>query len=366
MKYALIACVAAAAALALTGAAIPAHSNAAAATYTVFLGEQGAPPPAILKLKLFGSINQFMPSKLVIAAGDSVTFSSGSFHTVTYAPKPLPLFMPDPAKGTYAGLKDAAGSPFYFDELGKVIYNGQAFAPFGPKTISGKTPVSSGGLSPRGPKSPPATATYAFPTAGTYKLFCTLHPGMKATVVVKPAGSAVPKTPDQVKAQALLQMSSGFEQGIALAKATKPAGPNTVVMGVGGKVSLFAYYPKVLKVKAGTTVNFVNKAPSEVHNIVFGPKKYLEQWGKTTDLMPQGPNSPNQVTPILPYGTDPKPLGYDGASTHGNGFFATPLTAGAPIGLPRSSKVTFTKPGTYKYFCWIHGPDMSGTITVTP
>ena len=365
MKHLLIACVAVAA-LAVPGAAMPARSAADATTYTVFLGEQGPPPAAILKLKLFGSINQFMPSKLVIAAGDSVTFSSGTFHTVTYAPKPLPLLLPDPAKGTYAGLVDAAGSPFYFDTLAKFIYNPQAFGPFGPKTISGKTPVSSGGLSPRGPKSPPATATYAFPTAGTYHLFCTLHPGMKATVVVKPAGSAVPKTPDQVKAQALLQMGAGYKTGIALAKSTKPAGPNTVVMGIGGKVSLFAYYPKVLRVKSGTTVDFVNKSPSEVHNIVFGPKKYLQQWGKKTDLMPQGPNAPNQVTPILPYGTDPTPLTYDGASTHGNGFFATPLTAGAPIGLPRSSKVTFSAPGTYKYFCWIHGPDMGGTIVVTP
>jgi plastocyanin len=366
MKYALIACVAAAAALALTGAAIPAQSRAAAATYTVFLGEQGAPPPAIRKLKLFGAINQFMPSKLVIAAGDSVTFSSASFHTVTYAPKPFPLLLPDPEKGTYAGIEDAAGSPFYFDTLRKFVYNPPAFGPFGPKTISGKTAASSGALSPQGPKAPPATATYSFPQAGTYKLFCTVHPGMKATVVVRPAGSAVPKTPDQVKAQALLQTAAGYETGKALAKSTKAAGPNTVVMGVGGKVSLFAYYPKVLNVKAGTTVNFVNKSPSEVHNIVFGPKKYLEEWGKTTDLMPQGPSSPNQVTPILPYGTDPKPLRYDGTSTHGNGFFATPLTAGAPIGLPRSSKVTFTAPGTYKYFCWIHGPDMGGTIVVTP
>jgi len=28
--------------------------------------------------------------------------------------------------------------------------------------------------------------------------------------------------------------------------------------------------------------------------------------------------------------------------------------------------VTFTKPGTFKYICWIHGPDMSGTIVVKP
>jgi plastocyanin len=363
MRYALVACVAVAA-LAVTGAAMPARQAPTGSTYTVFLGEQGPPPAALRKVP--GTINQFMPSRLVIAAGDSVTFSSASFHTVTYNPKPIPLILPDPAKGTYAGLADAAGTPFYFADLGKFVYNPQAFGPFGPKTISGSTPVSSGALSPRGPKAPPATATYAFPKPGTYHLFCTLHPGMKATVVVKPAGSAVPKTPDQVKAQALQVQAAQYPKAIALNK-TKVGAPNTVAMGVGGPVTMLAYYPKVLKVKAGTTVTFVNKAPSEVHNIVFGPKNYLEQWGKKTDLLPQGPTAPNQVTPILPYGTDPAPLTYDGATTHGNGFFATPITAGAPIpGLARSSKVTFSTPGTYHYFCWIHGPDMSGTIVVTP
>ena len=52
---------------------------------------------------------------------------------------------------------------------------------------------------------------------------------------------------------------------------------------------MIAYYPKVLKVKAGTTVTFVNKSASEVHNIVFGPKKYVEQWGKTDRHAPCGP-----------------------------------------------------------------------------
>jgi plastocyanin len=367
MKHVLIAC-AAVIALAIPGAAISAgHASTAASTYTVFLGEQGPPPAAIRKLKLYGGMNQFMPSKLVVAAGDKVTFSSGTFHTVTYNPKPIPLIVPDPAKGTYAGLTDASGEPFYFADLGKFIYNPQAFGPFGPKTISGPTPVSSGALSPRSEKSPPAAATYTFPKTGTYHLFCTLHPGMKATVVVKPAGSAVPKTPDQVKAEGLAQMTAGYAKAVALAKNTKVAAPNTVAAGVGSSIALLAYFPRTLKVKAGTTVNFVNKSPSEVHNIVFGPKAYLQQWGKKTDLLPQGPNAPNQVTPILTYGTDPSPLTYAGATTHGNGFFATPLTAGAPIpGLARSSKVTFSTPGTYHYFCWIHGPDMSGTIVVTP
>jgi plastocyanin len=272
--------------------------------------------------------------------------------------------MPDPAKGTYAGLSDAAGTPFYFNGRPKLIYNPQAFGPFGPKTISPGTPVSSGAMGPQGPKDPPQTATYAFPKPGVYTLFCTLHPGMKGTVVVKPAGSALPKTPDQVKAQALAAQTAAYPKAIALNK-TKVAAPNTVAMGVGGGVAMLAYYPKVLKVKAGTTVTFVNKSSSEVHNIVLGPKKYIEDFQKKTDLFPTGPSSPNQVSPVLPFATDPAPYKYDGTTTHGNGFFVTPLTSGAPIGLPHASRVTFSAPGTYKYFCWIHGPDMGGTVVVT-
>ena len=137
-------------------------------------------------------------------------------------------------------------------------------------------------------------------------------------------------------------------------------------MGFGKTWTVLGYFPQALKVKAGTTVTFVNKAPVEVHNVVFGPKKYILGLQKTTDLFPTGPKSPNQTSPFLVYGSEPKgQYSFDGAN-HGNGFLSTPLNAGAPgQGLSQSWAVTFTKPGTYSYFCWIHGPEMSGKIIVT-
>lgn len=329
----------------------------------MFLGEQSEIPGGFKRYPVL--LNQFMPATLTIAAGDKVTFSSASFHTVTYTPKPIPLLQPDPAKGTYAEVKGADGEPFYFTGRPKLIYNPQAFGPFGPKVIAGGTPVSSGALSPRGPKAPPATATYTFPKAGTFKLVCTLHPGMEARVVVKPAGASLPRTPAQVQAQALQQQTQGWEKGKALLAATRPA-PNTVLQGVGGKVAVLAFLPRVIRVKSGTTVSFPNKSPSEVHNLAFGPTKYVEKIQRQTDLFPQGPKGPNQAAPFLVFGSDPKPYVHPGKTVHGNGFFVTELTAGSPIGLPRASRIRFTAPGTYKYFCWIHGPDMSGTVVVTP
>jgi plastocyanin len=347
-------------ALCAVAAALGVAGQASAANFKVFLGEQSRPPAGTPK---GATLDAFLPAAVTINAGDSITFSSATFHTVTYAPRPSPLFIPDPAKGTYADILDSSGDPFYFNGLPKLIYNPGAFAPAGGKTIAGKTPTSSGVLSPPGRK--PVSATYTFPTPGVYHLFCQVHPGMKGTVVVKAAGGAVPKTPAQVSAQALADTTAAWAKAKAEADAAKPAA-STVYMGVGTTSALLAYFPKVLTVKTGTTVTFVNRSPSEVHNVVLGPRKYILALEKKIDLLPQGPNSPNQVAPVLPFGSEPKgQYTYDGTN-HGNGFLATPLTAGAAaVPLPKSSKVTFTKPGRYSYFCWIHGPDMSGTIVVT-
>lgn len=41
------------------------------------------------------------------------------------------------------------------------------------------------------------------------------------------------------------------------------------------------------------------------------------------------------------------------------------LDSGLPLGKPKPFKVTFTKPGTYRYFCDVH-PGMIGTVVVKP
>jgi plastocyanin len=338
--------------------------TAQAASWQVDAGEQAPPPKGTPK---GATLNAFFPSRLVINAGDSVTFSVASFHTVTYlgGKAPAPLFTPDPAKATYTGINDAAGSPFYFNGMPTLTYNAAAFGPLGPKTITAGVPASSGALSPAGPKAPPAKAAYTFPKAGAFQLVCTVHPGMKMNVVVRNPGIGLPKTPTQVTSQALTDISAGWAKAKALASAPVPK--NTVYVGQGGSTTLLTMLPQVLTVKAGTTVRFLNHSPSEPHNVAFGPKAYLNAFSKKTDFLPAGPGSKNQVTPVFPYGTDPKGAWtYDGKN-HGNGFFQTPLSAGtAAVPLPREFSVTFSTPGTYHYICFLHGPDMSGDIKVTP
>jgi plastocyanin len=351
------------AALATVVAGLGFAGVANAQTWTVAAGML-APPPTGVPKSVF--LDQFLPNKLVINAGDKVTFDSATFHTATYlgAAKPFALFTPDPAGGKYTGINGSDGQPFWFNGMMKFIYNPAAFGPFGGTTVAGKTPVSSGALSPSG-KQKIAAATFTFPKAGTYRLVCNVHPGMLIDVTVKPAGAPVPKTPPQVQAQALANQTAAYASAKQLATTKAPA--NTVWVGVGGLTTLLTYLPNTITVKAGTTVKFVNKAPTEVHDLAFGPKKYIQQFQTKYDLLPTGPKSPNQVSPVLPYGSEPKGgYTYDGTA-HGNGFFVTPLTTGTPgVPLPHVATVKFTKPGTYHYFCLIHGPDMSGTVVVTP
>jgi plastocyanin len=207
-------------------------------------------------------------------------------------------------------------------------------------------------------------ATLSFPKVGSYTLVCLVHgPMMKVTIVVKPKPAKV-ASPAQVSAKAKQQIAAAWASITKLTKtATPPA--NTVYAGVGDAATLMGFVPQKLTVKVGTTVTWENKAAMEIHNVVFGPSAYIDAFEKQYDLFPGGPGAPNQVSPALVYGTDPgRPAVYDG-SNHGNGFFASPLIGSVP-GLQHSTQITFTKAGSYHYFCLLHGEEMSGDIVVTP
>jgi plastocyanin len=334
------------------------------ATWNVSVGESGRPPAGTPKGT---TLNQFFPAKLTVNAGDKVNFTTFAFHTVSYwAGKPAPLPLGPTPGAKYEGINGADGQPFYFDGMQAFSYNLEHFGPVGPKTISGKTPASAGAIFATGPKKP-GKATFTFPKAGAFKLICNLHPGMQMNIVVKPQGATVP-TPDEVEVKAKAEMDAAWSQAKALAATKAPK--NTVIMGIdgkkapGGRLTILDFLPALTTVKAGTTVNFVVKAPSEIHNVALGPLKYIEKFQKQTDLFPAGPGSKNQVTPPLVYGTDPKGTAFDGQN-HGNGFYTTPIADGLRGGPPNAMRVTFTSPGKYHFICLIHGPDMAADIRVT-
>jgi plastocyanin len=338
-----------------------------ATSWTVLVGEPGKAPAGTPKMT---QLNQFFPGRLVVNAGDKVTFSSIGFHTVTYlGGKPFPPFLL-PAKGeVYEGIDDAAGEPFYFDGKPKLANNMAIFGPAGPKAISRGKYASSGVMPAENPKKP-VTATYTFSQAGSFKLLCLIHPTMEMDVLVRGAGATVPATPDEVSAQAREDVQAAWAKADALVEQKTPK--NTIYMGVdgpkvsGGRTDVLDFVPSLTTVKAGTTVRFLVKAPSEAHNAAFGPVKYLDKLMRTTDLFPEKPGDPNQATPFFIFGSDPPGTPFEGKSMHGNGFYATPLADGIPGAPPPASfRVKFTTPGKYHFICMLHGPDMAADIRVT-
>ena len=243
-----------------------------AGSWTVLVGEQKKAPAGTPKGT---SLNQFFPGRLTINAGDKVTFSSIGFHTVTYLggkPAPPDIF---PAKGAvYEGINDSAGQPFYFDGKQKFIWNGPKFAPAGPKTIKRGTYGSSGVIVAENPKKP-VKATFTFPQAGVFKMLCLIHPpDMAMQVVVKPKGASVP-TVDEVEARTQEETDAAWAKADALVAKKPPA--NTIYMGIdsskapGGRTTVLDFVPNLTTVKVGTRVRFLVKAPTEFHNVGFGP-----------------------------------------------------------------------------------------------
>jgi plastocyanin len=329
-----------------------------AATWNVAVGEQARPPAGTPK---GATLNQFFPAKLSVNAGDKVTFTTFGFHTVSYLAGKAPPPPVGPAPGaTYSGINDSAGQPFYFDGKQSFAYTPSVFGPAGNGTIAGKTPASSGAIFAKSPRKP-GKATFTFPKVGNYKILCQIHPGMEMTVSVKPKGASVPSA-DEVAAKIKAETDVAWAKVKPLANAKVPTG--TITMGTGGKTTILDFLPAVTRVKVGATVRFVNRSHSEIHNVGFGPLKYMNGFMKQTDLLPQGPGAPNQVTPAFIYGSDPPGTAFDGTN-HGNGFFATPLADGLPGGLPNSQSVTFTAPGKYHFICMLHGADMAADVIVT-
>jgi plastocyanin len=362
-------------ALAVIGAALALPGTAVAATYKVSAGAPAnAKMPGSFAAGLYDA-DAFYPGThktLKIHKGDRVNFSGG-FHTATILgstnASAVGIIMPDPAGGKYGPVNDNNGTPFYWNGLAKFIFNPATFAPAGPTTVTSKTALYHSGLLGQFPNG----YTLKFNRTGTFTVVCAIHPGMKGKIQVLSRRHHV-TSPRRVARRAKAEVQTDIKKAIALDESMPrsvgdPANA-TVTVGAGpSRFSLFAFYPDALSVKVGTTVTFKSGTINEPHNVGIGEVNYQFGLLGQIDLFPGGPGSPNQVNPMLFYGSDPPaggPRTFTGLN-HGNGFLATNVVwKGTPIPtLAKETKVTFTGPGTYTYMCQIH-PNMVGTVNVHP
>ena len=251
-----------------------------------------------------------------------------------------------------SGAKDAAGNDMWFNGQPAFAPNPAAIMPQGGTVIDGSKVVGSG-LALDGPPKP---WVVKFPKAGTFVLRSALQPGVRLTVHVTKARRSSAKA-DAARVKRQLRANAKLANRLLKSK-----GPEGAVVKAGNDskgVATIAFFPARKTVKAGDTVTFAMSGHSiETHNVAFGPKPYLDEHAKNFF----GP----VFEPFVTFRSEApgQAIVFDGAN-HGNGYVNTGLLdANSVTPLPKSEKVTFTKPGTYSYYCAVHGNDMAGEIVV--
>jgi plastocyanin len=329
---------------------LPAAADAA--TKPVF---RGPPPKGALKgVKGPAADANFYPNRVTISPGDSIKLTTVGFGDTIFVPKgeQVPGFAVPNPEAPVTGAADAAGNDLWFNGQAPFAPNLAALSRSESKVIDG-TEVVAAGLALDGPPKP---WKVKFPKAGTYTLRSVIHPGVKLRVnVVKGKRSSrkadARRTKKQLKANAKLAKRLLASKG--------PSG-NTVLAGNDAKgVATIAFFPARKTVKVGDTVTFsMSKSSIETHNVAFGPKDYLDEHARTFF----GP----VFQPFVTFRSEAPgtPIVFDGAN-HGNGWVNTGVLDANPASpVPASDRITFTRAGTYAYYCAVHGNDMAGEITV--
>jgi plastocyanin len=355
----LLAAVAAPLALAAPAAAHDVAGGHGAGGYTVQANEVTRGPVP------YATQNAFLPASIKVHVGDTVTWTTTHGHTVTFLgklkPQQLPFVMPDPpGRPTRASRRGRSAVPL--QRHAEVHLQRQIFGPIGSDVVRDRSGCTTGSCSARDRRSPAGRRTASPSRASTSTSACSTRHGRRRPR--RPEGCEDPVA-RRCARRGEADRAAKLARARKLDKVKPPA--NTILAGVGDTTTLIAFKPSVLTVKAGTTVRIVSGSSTEFHNVVLGPVEYLKTFFRETALFPEGPGSPNQVSPVDVYGSDPERPQIHTGTNHGNGFFVTPVVDKAKYTpLPSNSEVTFTTPGTYTYYCGVHFPDMKGTIVVTP
>ncbi len=324
-------------AIASLGAAIPIPAAAAA-------------PPGYWDITVGGGdfqatqLTRFYPSNITVHPGDVVRFNWAGFHTVT---------MNQPAHFTV--FDSFAGPP-------------------GSSTLASRTTFVNAVPALGGPNSPPPSpfdlAVGTDLRSGSYPFHCSLHQFMKGVINV--TRGALPATNADNQTLGTTQAAADLARLTSLDKTTtREAAHNSgeAVAGVSTKNGdVTKFYPSAITVRAGEQLTFTDRDVQDPHTVTFGPVAG-DPRNPLTGVFPSGPGNPKAFN-----GTSALNSGYlfhKSQSDYWNLKFS-PAAALAPR---TEWSVTFTTPGTYNFYCDLHGGydpatgavfGMSGTIKVLP
>ncbi|HKU66305.1 MAG TPA: plastocyanin/azurin family copper-binding protein [Candidatus Baltobacteraceae bacterium] len=291
-------------------------------------GDPPADPPQTWNVNAGGSemsaaiqALDFYPNTITIHSGDTITWSNSTTipHTVS-----IPQ----------AGATPPPGPPNP--------------APVGGNVFDNSAYISSGFITNG------TTYTVRFTRPGSYPYFCIVHmPEMAGTVVVLPGGAALPMSPAQYAAEGSADLATDLQAGVA-------------------SIQLFPYTPGGTHIAAGIAPGLPGAKPTQatvmryLDDATLSSSNITVAVGTTITWTNESNNAPHTVTfPVAgqqPPSGPPEKVPPSGGST----YDGTTLTNSGVMPPGGSYSLTFTKAGTYTYYCLFHdGPTgMIGTVTV--
>lgn len=374
--------------LALSGIPAP----AAAATATTWTAQAGElfPEESL-------AINQFLPRDLTVVEGDTVVWERVIFHTISLlsggerpaflSPLPDGRLGVDPVVGFRSGplprieIEGIAQASWSADRRGVATQLDEKLVINGNNEYDGTGFFNSGG--PFNANKLPRPVPVKFTQAGVYDVVCLVHSAMKATVTVLQAGSTSPDSQSDMDARAVEELASSVAQADSLISTqeitvaaptswsegrpnqTTEYGLTTGLLEDDVEYARFVPIPN-LQIGVGDTVTWDwDKAGETPHTVSFlsgaeQPDYFLVEYQVFKD------GSINERDPPV-IALNPDVWAPSGGDTYsGAGIFNSGVLFGekGPAGRPSSYSLTFDTPGTFNYMCLMHGPRMSGTITV--
>ena len=322
-------------------------------------------------------VTAFYNARTVVHPGDNVLFTPVGDHSVTFNPIRIPG-VPDFAYQDPNFPIGPTGSTLRFaNHPGGALLTSGGFAT--------PPPPGSPPPPPGSPPTPPPTFTlhigadaagtsaesHATPSAGedegkgtTYQFFCMFHRDMTGFITVLPTGSELPSTDARNQIRAQKAMAADLARGSrALTQASRDHEDNDVAAGLGvtsvqglGVDSILRFAPATIEINAGESVTWTNQDIDAPHTVTFGVEL---------------PGPPGAPPGFLPYGGTSIASASDQVNS---GFLISQelidylnVSSLLPPGfvVTRQVSFTFTKAGTYHYFCALHDfLGMTGTVIV--
>ena len=325
-------------------------------TFTAYMGNEIFTEPGE---KSSWQAWRFYPENITVNAGDLIAWKHNGgveAHTVTLLGpvNKVPDFPLPPA-----------GSP------PRIEANPLVVLPQGPAEYDGSAYVNSGVVSSDIPG--PKEYKLTFTKPGTYIFLCQVHGGqapdgtlvgMVGQVTVQSAGSALPKTPAQVEADAKAMMSAD-ETAAAQAEpdakeqavSSKPGPNGTMVHHVntgyqlpvgtlGAVLDYMRFTPENIEINVGDTVEWSSSTPTGFHNVVFGEEPDALQ----IEPQPAGPPKVFLNTDVF------APVGakvHTGTGVYSSGILTGPQGPPFP-GAGTTYSLKFNQPGRFEYVCALH------------